>query len=878
VYAAWNIAIKASSGKYCISVSTNDCLRENACEILARTLDENLDCMLAYGNTYLTRNPHETFVENTHYGVYQWPDYRFEDLLRNCMVGPHPIWRKSVHEKIGYFDERYIADGDQEFWLRIGERYNLIHISEFTGLQWITPYSLSGEGSIPLLEVAHIHTRYQKRYAQRLKKGKLRCSIIIPLFNQVEYTKQCLEALIQNTPDELYEVIIVDNASTDGTKEFLKSLEGDVKIITNKENLGFAKACNQGAKTAQGGYLVFLNNDTKVLPGWLDELVKCAREDKKRAVVGAKLLYPDDTIQHAGVAITDSPHPIFPYHIHHKKPSNAPEVNVMREYQAVTGACMLVRKDLFEKMGGFDEDFLNGYEDVDLCFRIRENGYKIIYCPESIVYHYESVSDGRFSAVEHNVKRLHQKWLGKIHADQDSANLKQVNSVVSIIILTHNQLEYTKKCINSIFKHTKEPFELIVVDNGSTDGTVEYLESEARGQRSEVGGRRSEGRRQKAKSRGQREIIKNSENLGFAVGNNQGMAEAKGDYVLLMNNDLVVTPGWLTRMIACAERNPRIGIVGPVSNYVSGPQLIKEVSYDTTSLARLNKFSNAFSKKHAGQAKPFWRVVGFCMLIKRAVIDKIGGLDGRFGLGNFEDDDFSLRAALAGFESWIAQDCFVHHFGSRTFVGAKIDYRESLHKNWEIFKQKWGIPADVAYGAPYDMALVVKDGFIPAKHYCPLMPEEYSVADGEKLFGMDDIEGAKRIFEQILSADPNSIEALNNLGVIAFQQGGIDQAISYFTSVLETDESYFEAIENLGKCGEAQKEYLKAAEWFERALKLKPDDIGLLNSLGNYFIQAEDLESAREVYEKSLGLDGGQESIEVILRELGGLEEAKNKA
>jgi len=307
----------------------------------------------------------------------------------------------------------------------------------------------------------------------------------------------------------------------------------------------------------------------------------------------------------------------------------------------------------------------------------------------------------------------------------------------------------------------------------------------------------------------------------------------------LMNNDLVVTPEWLTRMIECAERSSGIGIVGPMSNYVSGPQLVEDVSYDTISLAGLNKFSRAFARKHSGQTKPFWRVVGFCMLIKRGVFQIIGGLDGRYGLGNFEDDDFSLRAVLAGFESWIAEDCFVHHFGSRTFASAKIDYKESLHKNWEIFKQKWGIPADVAYGAPYDMAFVLKDGFIPEKHYCLLWPKEYSVASGEKLFSMGDIEEAKRIFKRILSASPDNTDTLNNLGVIAFQEGEIDQATSYFTRVLKIDENYFEAIGNLGKCAEIQKNYRKAIEWFEKALRVKPDETSLLNSLGNCFIMME---------------------------------------
>ncbi|GAI78574.1 unnamed protein product, partial [marine sediment metagenome] len=102
------------------------------------------------------------------------------------------------------------------------------------------------------------------------------------------------------------------------------------------------------------------------------------------------------------------------------------------------------------------------------------------------------------------------------------------------------------------------------------------------------------------------------------------------------------------------------------------------------------------------------------------VIEKIGGFDSKYGLGNFEDDDFCLRAVLAGFESWIARDCFVHHFGGVTFVGAGIDYRKSLLKNWEIFKRKWGIPEEINYGATYDMTEVLRGGFIPSRHYCPL--------------------------------------------------------------------------------------------------------------------------------------------------------------
>ena len=326
------------------------------------------------------------------------------------------------------------------------------------------------------------------------------------------------------------------------------------------------------------------------------------------------------------------------------------------------------------------------------------------------------------------------------------------NKLVSIIILTHDQLKYTKKSIESIFKFTNRDYELILVDNGSADGTVQYLEK-LRNAYGADGSKKYIGEtKQKVKKKGEKKakgvkqlnsackgvrLIKNDENLGFAAGNNQGITEAQGDYILFLNNDVVVTPGWLERMISCSEQSPKIGIVGPMSNYVSGPQLVKKVSYDTTSLARLNKFAKEFAEKNTDQGKLIWRVVGFCMLIKRAVIDKIGGMDDRYGLGNFEDDDFSLRAALAGFESRIAEDCFVHHFGSRTFIGAKIDYRESLHEKWEIFKEKWEMPQDLLYGSPYDFSQIAKNGFIKEKHYFPFTEKDFSaIADKDASFDL----------------------------------------------------------------------------------------------------------------------------------------------
>lgn len=772
-----------------------------------------------------------------------------------------------------------------------------------------------------------------KEEKEKIENPKV--SIIIPVFNNLCLNRQCLKSIYQNTQDSNYEIIVVDNASTDGTTDFLlhEAAKGLLRVIRNDANLGFAKACNQGAEAALSSYLMFLNNDTEPQKGWLEPLLEILENDPSVAAAGSKLLFPDGKIQHAGVVIIDDrklPDPLVARHVYYEKPGDFNDANQRRTFQALTAACLLVRKSAFRQAGGFEEEFWNGYEDVDLCFKFQERSWKLVYQPESVVIHHESKSGPeRYRRTDENTRLLHRRWLGKIDHDfilekdgsfthsnfgfirpyslpnrGDEGVLQESESIniplVSIVILVHNQLEYTKKCIESLFKYTREPFELILVDNGSTDGTLQYLDGIRKG-RDDIDGWRlkvdkdgkvegwggdlkGKGKIKKKKKKKERKleenklfcktikVIPNERNLGFAAGNNQGMAEAKGDYLLLMNNDVVVTPGWLERMIAVAEREPKIGIVGPKSNYVSGPQWVEKVSYDTATLAGLNSFAQSFTRRCAGQAKPFWRVVGFCMLIKRAVVEKIGGLDSRYGFGNFEDDDFSLRARLAGFESWIAEDCFVHHFGNRTFAGSGIDYSESLKRNWEIFKKKWGIPAELAYGADYDVSHLLEQNFIPVKHYCPLNPKEHNVSMGEELFAMGDLEGAKSIFEKILSENPNHKEALNNLGVIAFQQGEIAPATSFFKKVLALDPHCLEAIENMGNTMLVHHAYQEAILWFEKALEAEPNNVNLLNSLANCLIQIEEFEGAKEVYNRSYQLDCGQSHVEEILS---GLEKLK---
>lgn len=224
-------------------------------------------------------------------------------------------------------------------------------------------------------------------------------SIIVPLFNQWSLTKACVDSVLDTADDA--ELVLVDNGSTDDTRH---EAEADV-VVRFATNRGFAAGCNAGARVASGDRLVFLNNDTVCHPGWLEPLV--TKLERPVGVTGARLVYPDGSLQHAGVGLRKQRGILEAYNILDEQPGGVVD--------AVTGACLAVRRDLFEALGGFDEGYYNGYEDVDFCLRVRMAGWSVEYVPASTVTHLESASGPeRWRAVQHNVRRLNERW-GRSH-------------------------------------------------------------------------------------------------------------------------------------------------------------------------------------------------------------------------------------------------------------------------------------------------------------------------------------------------------------------------------------------------------------------------------------------------------------------------------
>jgi GT2 family glycosyltransferase len=241
-------------------------------------------------------------------------------------------------------------------------------------------------------------------------------SIVIPVHNKATITSQCLDSLLAEADDEISrQLVIVDDGSTDGTPSLLATYGDRIHVIRHETAHGFAGACNAGVAAAAGEFVILLNNDTIPTSGWLPALVNYARQHPTAAVVGAKLLFPNDTVQHAGVAIgLDS----LPHHIYAGFAADHPATSVSRRFQIVTAACALFRRGPWEHLGGLDTAFQNGWEDVDYCLRAGEAGHEIHYCAESIVYHLESATRNVLSDAERaNQELFATRWRHKVFPD-----------------------------------------------------------------------------------------------------------------------------------------------------------------------------------------------------------------------------------------------------------------------------------------------------------------------------------------------------------------------------------------------------------------------------------------------------------------------------
>jgi len=250
---------------------------------------------------------------------------------------------------------------------------------------------ISGAVPAPGQRVAPVEPPEPARPIEFPVHEQVEISIIIPVFNQLRFTQACLASLQENQGTERFEVIVVDDCSTDGTAEAVALIPG-VVYMRNETNSGFIASCNRGAEKARGNYLTFLNNDTLVRDGWLSALVGTFAEEPQAGIVGSKLVYPDGRLQEAGGIIWQD---ASGWNYGKFDDASKPEYNYLREVDYCSAAALMIPKALFRDVGGFDSRYAPAYyEDTDLAFKVRRAGYKVLYQPLSEVIHYEGATGG----------------------------------------------------------------------------------------------------------------------------------------------------------------------------------------------------------------------------------------------------------------------------------------------------------------------------------------------------------------------------------------------------------------------------------------------------------------------------------------------------
>ena len=339
---------------------------------------------------------------------------------------------------------------------------------------------------------------------------------------------------------------------------------------------------------------------------------------------------------------------------------------------------------------------------------------------------------------------------------------------ISIVVPAFNQLDYCRQCVDSIQANTRRPYRLILVDNGSTDGVAEFFDG--------VHGAT---------------VVHSATNRGFAGGVNLGLGHAQG-HVLVLNSDTLVPEGWLERLEEALQSAPDVGIVGPMSNYVSGSQQIDGLTF--TDMKAIDAFASDLCRRNAGKRRDVARLVGFCLLIRDAVVEEVGPFDEAYGIGNFEDDDYCLRVLRAGYRLCVAEDAFVFHYGGRTFLGMGVTdekWRALVDENQRRFEAKWQVAAAERCDAAQESKRLNREAEAARAH--------------------DDSVAALRLLKDAIETFPLLESNFNDLGVLLLEMDQPDRAFDQFVRALKINPGHAEAQAHLRGLADALGRTAEAA-------------------------------------------------------------------
>ena len=945
VYQAWNRGIRMATGEFVTNANTDDRLRRDALETLAGALKEHPECVLAYPDMRITQQENATFEAHRPLGFRDWPPFDRLSLMELCCVGPFPLWRRSLHEEIGYFDERYRSIADYDFWLRAALKHDFIHVPEFLGLYWLSEETVSRKGDLPTLEYMQIQQKYRPQYAPLAPAA----TPLAP--EQQEAYRALLDRIAEGFPGGMAELL----RWTELHPRFAAPHHDLAELYYKAEEIGLARKHFEKAALLDPASTLYRDKLQAFLKSELYQSLQhhtaqaSAHPDDLEAHLGAGMICillerleaarfhylraleiaPDSVLARENLAALEQPseqpsdresdqgEPELPADYHGfsrpevqrlvsrrarrildvgcaagrlgaglKRRQGAEVWGVECNGEAAAGAAKLLDRVIALPIEQALEELPQGYFQSIILADVLEHlvepagvlagleqklapaGEIVVSLPNvahwSVLqgllhgcwqYRDAGILDrshlrfftresalGLFAAAgfsatsvtpialagdaeipDRLLQALQQGGVAAPEFCRESAAyqylfrlVRQEALVTSIVILTYNEIDCTRECLESLARNTPEPHEIILVDNGSTDGTLPFLREFCAG-----------------KSR--HRLIENGENLGFAAGCNIGMRQASGGRILLLNNDVVLTPGWLSGMLESLEREPAAAIVGPMTNEIAGAQRVRETGY--RNLAELDEFARCFRRENMGRRIAVERVVGFCMLFTRELLELVGELDPSFGSGNFEDDDFCLRAALAGFGCVIAGDVFIHHYGSRSFQGNGIDYPRAMAKNRAVFDAKWHL-------GRLDEACAKK------------LVTRNALSRGLRLARQGRLNQAvELVLQQGIQFSPKSREPYRLLAGILIEAGLFRDALEVLAEMPEGEE--LPSLLLAAQCRSALGGLGQAEALVERALQLDPDSAGALHLKGSLALLRGDSETAEALFRAGIAADPG---------------------
>ena len=426
---ASNHALSMATGRFIGFLDHDDELRAHALFEVVKLLNRNPEIDLIYSDE------DKIEMDGQRVDPFFKPDWSPDLLLSFNYICHFVVFRKGLLEKVGGLRKEFDGAQDYDLVLRATEQTTRIaHIPEVLYSWRMVPGSAAlsfdykdyaheagRKAVVEALQRRGIEGTVQSlsagRYAIRYRiRGNPLVSIIIPTKDQARLVRRCVESIEKKTGYKNYELVIIDNNSSDREAlRYLEFLARKYKVLKYPDAFNYSTINNFGVRNCEGKYLLFLNNDVEVKEAdWLTAMLEQAQPSKV-GVVGAKLLHSDETIQHVGIILgmgADRTGHIF--HSMHQRalmfhPGYIQTFTTPRNYSAVTGACMMVRRDVFEQVGGFDPSFKVAYGDIDFCLRVGELGYRIVYTPLAVLYHHECATRKAFVPLEDRAC-MEEKW------------------------------------------------------------------------------------------------------------------------------------------------------------------------------------------------------------------------------------------------------------------------------------------------------------------------------------------------------------------------------------------------------------------------------------------------------------------------------------